>query len=724
MRSVLLRAILLAVGSLGGLLLVCTLSGRMSVPAAPEDLLTDVHKVQLLDRHGEPLTQTYRNLWNYHDRVPLHQVPPLLQRAFIAAEDQRFYGHSGLDAWARLHALWQNLRAGRVVRGASTISEQVVRMIHPRPRTVWSRWLEGFDALRLERCWIKPTILEFYLNQVPYSAHRRGVAQAARYYFDRDLETLSPKEMLALAVLVRAPSYLDPYRNPEALGPGVKRLADRLNRSGDLSDKELTAVNEEPLALAKPRLPVQAGHFARHVTETVAPGLSTQRTTLDAGIQRMVQQTLDQRIEDLADRRVANAAALVVAHGTREVLAWANSGQSDPAAPHREVDAVLAPRQPGSALKPFLYALALERGWTAATLIEDAPLQTAVGAGLHTFHNYSRTYYGPVSLRDALGNSLNTPAVRTLRFVGVNDYLTRLHALGFRSLSRPADFYGEGLALGNGEVSLFELVQAYTTLACRGRFAPLNVLAADSPPLSGEQLFPEEIASLIAHILSDPAARQLEFGTNSALNLPQQTAVKSGTSSDFRDAWAVGFNSHYTVGVWMGNLDATPTNGVSGSIGPMLALRTIFARLNAHEETRPLYRSPQLVQRMVDDPAVAPRAANPARRSEWFVAGTMPITTRPPAATPPAIVLRRPSEGLQLAMDPRIPDDREAFEFLLEGVGPGETVIWELDGREIQRTRSGRYLWPLRNGTHRLKATVFRGTVVVHATETVAFEVK
>jgi penicillin-binding protein 1C len=709
------------IGLPAAVLTFCTITGLKPMPNAPADLPMEDRKAQLLDRHGEPLTHTYRNAWNYSDTVALHQTPSLLQAAFITAEDQRFYSHPGMDLRARLHALWQNLRARRVVRGASTISEQVVRLIHTRPRTVWSRWLEGFEALSLERRWRKAAILEFYLNQVPFGAQRRGVAQAARYYFDRDLSTLSPKETLALAVLVRAPSSLDLYAHPEALLPAVARLADRMHAVGLLSDDQRASVSEEKLNLARPRLSVRAAHFARNVFKNTPPDMldhaSGLWTTLDAELQRMVQQTLDRRLQDLSDRRVFNAAALVVANEGRAILAWANAGQSDPSAPHRDVDGVLTRRQPGSALKPFLYALALERGWTAATVIDDAPLQTVVGAGLHTFHNYSHTYYGPVALRAALGNSLNTPAVRALRFVGVNDYLSRLRQLGLASLDQAPDFYGEGLALGNGEITLFELTQAYTALACRGRFAPLQSLADDSRAVAEEPVFSEAIASLIADILSDPAARQLEFGANSSLNFPQQTAVKTGTSSDYRDAWAVGFNSHFTVGVWMGNLDATPTNGVSGAMGPALVLRTLFARLNAHTKTRPLFRSPQLARRALSGPD--------ARRAEWFVAGGAPPPSAPRPAAPPApIVLSRPSEGLQLAMDPRIPDAKEAFEFRLSGVTPTDTVVWEIDRRDRPRTRGGRYLWPLRPGRHQLKATVFRGTEQVHETEAVSFMVK
>jgi len=184
----------------------------------------DAHKVHVMDRHGALLSITFQNTWNLHHIVPLHDIPTLLQHALLLAEDQRFYQHGGVDWRARVHALWQNVRARQVVRGASTISEQVVRLLHPRPRTLWARWLESVEAARLERRFKKTDILAFYLNQVPYSRQRRGVVQAAHAYFDRDLETLSPKEMLALAVLVRAPSRLDLARDAKPIEPAIRRL--------------------------------------------------------------------------------------------------------------------------------------------------------------------------------------------------------------------------------------------------------------------------------------------------------------------------------------------------------------------------------------------------------------------------------------------------------------------------------------------------------------------
>lgn len=692
-----------------------------SVKPTPDtltELLDDNATPPLLDRTGRPLSVTYQNRWNVHDAAPLHQIPRFLQQAFIAAEDKRFYRHHGIDWRARLHALYQNLVNLRNVRGASTLSEQVIKMLHPRPRTVWSRWLEGWEARELENKVGKQQILWFYLNQVPYAANRRGVIQAARYYFDRDLDTLNQKEVMALAVLVRAPSRLDLHKNNRALEKAVQRLAASL-----LNPDEQARLSQQGFELQRPELDIEASHFVRYVRARLPQTHRRLQTTLDGNLQTDLQGLLDHRLILLANRRVNNAALLVADHSRSEILAWviAGAGQDRPGA---KIDSVTTLRQPGSALKPFLYALALEKGWSPATLINDAPLSEAVGAGLHRYQNYSRTFYGPVSLRDALGNSLNIPALRTIQFVGAEHYLAHLHAQGFDGLTRHPNVYGDGLALGNAEVTLLQLVQAYSALAHRGLWRPLRVTS--DPLNTGKRLFSAEAASLIGNILSDPGARRLEFGTASVLNLPQQTAVKTGTSSDFRDSWAVGYNDRYVVGVWMGNLDNTSTDGLTGSTGPGLVLRSVFSKLNRHRESKPLYLSPNLIRQTVcKETGLPPLEDAPciASREEWFMIPPTPPSAATPQA-PSTIRLRQPTDGLHLAIDPRLPREKQGFEFLLQGVDDDDRVEWSVDGRRIAIATGARYFWPLRRGEHSVSAVIRRDGRLIRHTESVDFQVK
>lgn len=682
--------------------------------------------VQVLDRRGEPLNATFTNGWNVHDLVPLHEIPPFLRTAFVTAEDKRFFEHGGPDWRARLSAVWTNVTSGRAVRGASTISEQVVRMLHPRPRTVWSRWVEGWEARELERRFTKNEILELYLNQVPYASNRRGVRQAASYYFARDLSTLSKKEMLALAVLVRAPTRFDLRRNAAASAGAVERLAEALVQNGTLQAAERIAVLAEPLSLDAPRLAVSAPHFIEHARAEWRAATGGDRatlvTTLDAGLQAKVQRILDERLAFLKSRRVANGAVLVVDHVANEVLAWVVAGGGAEDGPRSYIDAVTTPRQPGSALKPFLYALALERGWTAAHVIDDAPLAESTSGGLHSYQNYSRRFYGEVSLRDALGNSLNIPALKTLQHVGTEPYLGTLASLGFAGLTNHPDFYGDGIALGSGAVTLLELVQAYAAIANGGvyRAAATRLDAAGGP---ARRVYSAEAASLVADILADADARALEFGRDSVLAFPVQTAVKTGTSSDFRDAWAVGFNYRYTVGAWMGNLDQTPTDGVTGSTGPALLLRSVFAELTRNADTQPLYLSPKLTRAEVCVPMPLHDSEQGClERQEWFLTGTE-AAAKSRASEPEPIRLRRPTPGLQLAYDPRLPASAQAFEFELQGVAATDRVRWTVDGRDVE-TAGARYRWNVTRGEHRVRASVFKAGELVASVAETAFHVK
>src|SRR6185312_11460991 len=353
---------------------------------------------RLLDREGRPLGGPLVAGWNVYDAVPLQDVPEFLQQAFLISEDQRFYVHGGPDWRARVHALWQNATSLGVVRGASTVSEQVVRILHPRPRTYWSRWVEGFEAAELERRFSKADILGFYLNEVPYAAQHRGVVQAARSYFDRDLETLSQKEMLTLAVLVRAPSAYDLWHGTHAVETPVRDLGAKLRDAGLMTEAEYQALAAEPYRLEHPAQDAEAPEFSDYVARSHPPLQDGYvRTSLDLDLQRRVQALLDQRLKQLANGGIHDAAALVADNRDDSIVAWAVANVDHGhklAAPGMRIDAVLTLRQPGSTLKPFLYALALEKGWSPATLIDDSRVVEAVGHGLHTFRNYSGEHYG------------------------------------------------------------------------------------------------------------------------------------------------------------------------------------------------------------------------------------------------------------------------------------------------------------------------------------------
>lgn len=722
-RRWLKRGIIAAVASVA-LLAIATLISMHSPPESLRALTTGASHQQMLDRRGEPLNVTYQNRWNLHQQFALHEMPEFLVHAFIESEDKRFYAHGGIDWRARASALMSNIKHGHAVRGASTLTEQIARMIHPRPRTVWARWLEGFEAQSLERAFNKDELLEFYLNQVPYAANRRGVAQAARYYFNRDLGTLNKKEMLALVVLVRAPSRMDLWQDTSAVEAATKRLSDRLIASGHLSEAERDAIVAAPFSLELPELTIVAPqwvHYLRRHPLRDEAGKNSLRSTLDGRLQTQAQQLLDERIRSLKHKKLHNGAVMVADHTTGDILVWAVAGKGR----NNQIDAVLAPRQPGSALKPFVYAEALGKGWSAATVIDDAPLSEMVGAGIHQYRNYSNQFYGPITLREALGNSLNIPAVKTLHFVGTAHYLERLKAWGFTSLTRPPDIYGDGLALGNGEVSLFEMVQAYAALANGGRFRPLKAFQSQHERAPAQAVISPEVASLMGNILSDSYARRLEFGGHGVLNLPVQTAVKTGTSTDYRDAWAIGYNDRYVVGIWMGNLDQTPTDGITGSTGPALLLRSVFAELNRFRDTRglALHRGLQRHDICMTTKRVKRTDETCDSYSEWFVPGTEPHESQLAETPDTTIRLRRPTEGLLMAYDPRIPPESQAMPFQIQGITESDRVEWQINDQSITTTGAD-YLWPVARGTHKVSATIWRGDETLAHIPEVSFRVK
>lgn len=698
------------------------------IPDSFQQILSASSKLQITDKHGNPLNVTYQNRWNVHDVIELHDIPQFLKTAFIFSEDKRFYEHGGVDWLSRTSTLYSNLKNLRAVRGASTITEQTVRMINTRPRTLWSRWIEGFEAAALERQFDKDEILEFYLNQVPYASNRRGIVQAARFYFDRDIDTLSNKEMLTLVVLVRAPTRMDLHNNPgDSVQLSISALSERLYKKGVLSEIQRSSLQEQKFEIQKPAMDVYAPHFVQYALGQEELSYNRYKrivTTIDGSLQKKVQSLSDEHLVNLKAKNVHNSAVLVVNHLTGEVLSWVVGRSQNANTPGIFINAVTTPRQPGSALKPFLYALALEKGWSSATIIEDTPLSESVGHGLHSYNNYSRSFYGPVTLRQALANSLNIPALKTLRYVGAEQYLRVLADLGFSELADHSNYYGDGISLGNGEVSLFHLVQAYSALANKGILRPLRVFHNSPAAQNSTRVFSEQVSSIIGTILSDAEARALEFGQNSVLNFPVETAVKTGTSSDYRDAWAVGYNYKYTVGVWMGNLDQQPTEGLTGSTGPTLLLRTIFSELTRNQQTKPLYLSPKLkrIDFCTNDRRLDPEDKNCVSQTEWFVSRNTTQFVKKEEKKE-KIRIQIPSNNLHIAYDPRIPEKSQLLEFSIRGVEDNDEVLWNINDEKITGIGS-KHLWTVKRGDYRLSAQVLRQGKQVAKTKQISFLVK
>jgi penicillin-binding protein 1C len=433
-------------------------------------------------------------------------------------------------------------------------------------------------------------------------------------------------------------------------------------------------------------------------------------SSLDAGLQRYALAALRRQLRLLDAQNVNDGAVLVVDNASGEVLAYV--GNSGPDSSARFVDGVQAPRQPGSALKPFLYELAIERHLiTAASLIDDSPVNLVTPSGLYVPQNYDLDFKGLVSARTALSGSLNVPAVRTLMKVGPDAYVTRLRALGFDGITEDGDYYGYALALGSAEVRLWALVNAFRTLANGGVWSPLALTPQSHPP-HGRRVMDAAAAWIVTDILSDRGARSVTFGLDSPLATPFWSAVKTGTSSDMRDNWCIGFTPRYTVGVWIGNFSGAPMQDVSGVSGAAPLWLGIMDYLNRGGTAAEPAPPAGVISRHV----VFAHGVEPAR-DEWFLPDTAVsrVALKPAHSAQPRIVY--PRIGTIIALDPDIPAGHQRVRLQMR---PGRAgFVWRVDGQRVA-AHDGAALWQPRHGTHTVTLQDARGTEI----DAVTFKVR
>lgn len=518
---------------------------------------------------------------------PDASAPEGVRRAFVAIEDRRLGQHPGVDPLAVARAALQNLRARRVVSGGSTIAQQLARMLVPRPRTLGGKVQEALWAVRLTFHLPPEERLRAYLDRVALGNGLRGVESASRAYFGRPAAALSTGQAAMLAGMAGSPARFDPRLHPEAAASRMRSVLRRMVAAGWLDGEAARRAAEAPLDLAAPARPFGAPHLTTWLVENrAALGLGravSVETTLDEGLQADVEEILRDQLA--SDGRVGQAAAVVLDNATGEVLAYVGSADFHDEERLGQNDGVRSLRQPGSALKPFAYGLALADGMTPATLLSDVDAPLSTPSGSWAPRNYDRRVHGPVRLRAALANSYNVPAVRLAERLGPERVLAVLRGAGFASLGDGAQHYGAGIVLGNGDVTLRELARAYRALARGGRLEPVTELrrARDG---SGRDLklpedavpgrfLPEGAVALLTDILADESARAPAFGLDNALRLPFPVAAKTGTSHAYVDNWTVGYTAERTVAVWAGNFDGRPMHGVSGITGAA----PIFARV-------------------------------------------------------------------------------------------------------------------------------------------------
>ncbi len=701
-------------------LLACLALSGSAQPARAADVPTfdevrAAHRpsdIPLLDRHGAVLQlvrqdpRVRRGPW-----LALADVSPALRTAIVLGEDRRFWDHGGVDWHALAASAWAQAFDQRT-RGASTLTMQLAalsdeQLARPRGgRSVAAKWTQIQRARAFEARWRKAQILEAYLNRVPLRGELVGVAAASQQLFGKHASGLDAVESALLAALVRAPN---------AAPALVQRRACALLQLQALGCEPLAATWAAALARRPgPALAAEAlaPHLAQAALRGAPPGATSLPTTLDARIQRLALGALSQQLAELRGRSADDGAVVVLDNGSGEVLAWV--GSAGPGSGAAEVDAVLARRQPGSAVKPFVYALALQqRLITAASRLDDAPLALDAGGALYQPQNYDGGYKGLVSARQALAGSLNVPAVRVAAMLGPDALFETMQHAGL-DLARSAGHHGHALALGSAEVSLLGLTNAYRVLANGGRHTPARWQRGGTAA-APRRVFEPGVAWLVADILADPAARAASFGFDSPLLTRGWAAVKTGTSKDMRDNWCVGFSRRYTVGVWVGNASGEPMHDVSGTSGAAPAWRALMLALHDGEPSQ----------------APAPPAGLMAQGGEWFLAGTGPAPgaqrvptsavwaagSGDPVEAPVAagFGITSPRAGSIVVLDPDIPP---AAQRLVIAGAPG---VWLLDGREIGRGM--RLTWLPRPGRHVLERRPL-APAVGEAPERIAFEVR
>jgi len=731
------RRLVYFVLSLGGAFLL--FFGSFYIPV-PKRKLNPRPVISLLitDRDGVPLREVLSDEGGRCRWVSLDEISPFLVKATIDAEDRHFFVHSGINPYAIARAFIQNFRNQKVVSGASTITQQVVRNVYRFRRNLFSKILEAWLAVRLEHSLSKEEILVQYFNRIFYGNQAYGIEAASRLYFDKPASDLSLAEATFLANLPRSPSYLNPYLNYRAAEMRQKELLLRMAGRGSIAKDESQRALEEKICLIPAQEKFRAPHFCDYVLAQIPgekrSGLSSVRTTLDYSLQEKIEILLKNHLGLLEKKGITNGAILVLDNSSGDILAMAGSKDFFDERNDGQVNGILALRQPGSTLKPLTYALALEKGLTAATIIEDVPTQFPTLDGHFAPENYDEKFHGPIRLRSALASSYNIPAVSVLQKLGPELLYRRLKDLEFASLQQAPEFYGVGLTLGNGEVTLLELTRAYACLARNGlSLRERSILEygrkdggafLPSQEQEGRRIFSPEVSYIITHILADTDARVPTFGYLSPLNFHFPVAAKTGTSKDFRDNWTIGYTPSVAIGVWVGNFDGRPMHNVSGMTGAGPLFRDVMLLVSSRNKNEGFREPTNLAHRAICPlSGMLPSVHCPGTIDEIFLPGTEPRVTCSlnhqkgivaaavlPASfgSPPlGVAIVVPQEGDIFKMDPVL---RKKYQSILLKASvheaPGvQLVEWRVNGRKIGDCRYPYSLaWNLSPGSYTIRA--------------------
>ncbi|HEY4689605.1 MAG TPA: PBP1A family penicillin-binding protein [Anaerolineae bacterium] len=622
---------------------------------------------QIYDRDGHLLYELLDPQGGRRTVVKLDQMSRWVISATIDTEDPRFYRHPGFDPISIARAVLQNVREGETVSGASTIAQQLVRNLmlpEGAERTTSRKIREIVLAAEVTRRYPRDTILELYLNSAYYGNLAYGVEAAAQTYFQKSARNLTLAEGSFLAGLVQAPAIYDPLTpDGREVALARHRIVLRLMvEAKDITQAQANAAAAEMEAYEfKPpeiNVDIPSPHFVQYVRQIVEQEFGPEAlyrgglkiyTTLDPKLQAIAEQVVREQIAALADRHVTDGALVAMEPNTGRVLAMVGSPDYDNEDIHGQINMAAAPRQTGSAIKPLTYLAAFEKGWTPATVIWDAPVvYTDTAGNVYQPRNYDGNFHGPQPARSALANSYNIPAVKTLDFVSVPEFLNVAKRFGITTFTRSD--YGLALTLGGGEAPLIEMVGAFQIFANGGvrqppivieritdvqgnvqcQFTPPGldsggVLPCESMPGAGEQVIKPQHAYLITSILSDNAARCPAFGCPNVLEIGRLAAVKTGTTNDYRDNWTIGYTPNLLAGVWVGNADRTEMKNISGVTGAGPIWHNFMQHALDGQPILEFSRPPGIIEMEVcADSGTQPSAFCPARRTEIFAADQPP----------------------------------------------------------------------------------------------------
>lgn len=701
----------------------------------------NAYSTTFYDRNHKPLRTFFSSDETYARPCSLSEVSPHFLRAVVLIEDKRFYSHKGVVLSSLLRALWQNIKGNRIVSGGSTITMQLAKLVYRhQKRTIFNKISEIFSALKFELHLSKARILEAYINRLPFGNMIYGVKEAARFYFGKEPSRLSLNQGIYLALIPKSPSRYNPARHMKALKKRWETILEIFMQQDHITADEYQRARSEGIVFQMNQSPFLAPHFIELVKERYGSRKIPEQvvTTLDYDVQKELEGIIRAHLVRLKRYNVNSAAAVIIDNHMHQVIGFVGSPDYFNTEFSGYVNLATALRQPGSTLKPFVYGVALESGYTPAAIVPDIGFPAKGG---FFPKNHDGREHGPLRLRVALACSYNIPAFYMAMKLTPIRVIQKLNQAGFTYIKGDSGFYGETIALGAGEVRLLDLVTAFSAFANKGIIYSPTFIKGE--PVTTKRLFTETTAFLIWDILADPSARFASFGYDSSMNLPFPVAIKTGTSKGFRDRWAVGVNSEFTTGVWIGNPDGENMKDTTnvGSVSAML--RDIFLAIQTDWTTGAVEVPEGIVKQTICPVSGELVSENcPDAVEEYFAAQNLPSTVctwhtrengeqkvKYPELYKEWAMKNNPEEivGIEVAPTRRIsfPQQGDFFyisdaisrqdqqiTFEVMGFEPGETIDYYLDGVLYRRMVYPQFpVWQLEKGDHRLTVKINEQTI-------------